>query len=112
MTSLLCCNCETRVVLARCSADYSAEAAFWQSANASLGEYMNWEMGIAGLLPPTWFPQATALSMANGSVWQFDQVPTRIASVRTMLHTSHPTSVAIYVHCEGGCDRTGELVGR
>ncbi len=66
-------------------ATYAAEAAFWKSANASLGQYLNWEMGIAGLLPPTLYSESTALEMANGSVWAFDQVPARIVSLRSML---------------------------
>ena len=50
--------------------------------------------------------------MANGSVWAVDQVPTRVEALQKMLNTAYPRYAAIYVHCEGGCDRTGEFVGR
>ena len=66
----------------------------------------------SGILPPTVYTPAQALEMANGSVWAFDQLPTRLQILRKLLLSDQPRSAAIYVHCSAGCDRTGEAIGR
>lgn len=46
--------------------------------------------------------------------WELDQLPTRIPALNAMLHSEAPfanTSIVVYVHCEAGMDRTGEISG-
>ena len=35
----------------RASSDYDVEKDFWKSANASVGQFINWPLGLAGLVP-------------------------------------------------------------
>lgn len=107
---------------------FALEQAFWANgAHGNLGVFVNWQLGAAGLLPPSSYPlkQAQQMALNGSSVWKVDQLPTRIPLIREMLETGKvPPSVAtlppsapwgaplvIYVHCEAGCDRTGEVIG-
>jgi protein tyrosine phosphatase len=63
-------------------------------------------------LQPDLYPIATALEMANGSVWAWDQLPVRNQKLRAMLNTDYARPAALFIHCSAGCDRTGEVVGR
>ena len=93
-------------------ADFAAEEAFWKGgAHASLGEFINWPLGLAGILPPCIYPDDKRYSMANSSVWKVDKIPERIEILHGMLTQSFPKSAVIYVHCSAGCDRTGEVIG-
>lgn len=49
--------------------------------------------------------------MATKLVWAVDQLPSRTLEMRSMLTEDHGRPVAFYVHCEAGCDRTGEFSG-
>jgi hypothetical protein len=93
------------------------EGKFWADpAHAGLGAYLNWPMGFAGILPPTDYSHAQIVNMAayNGSVWGTDKLPTRMDEFRKMLYTPHVSGLplVLLIHCKGGCDRTGEFVGR
>lgn len=96
---------------------FENEALFWSnSTNAAKGKYIHWEL----LGAVEW---ATGMSTAeqdamirDGTVWKEDQIPTRIQLVRDMLLAGPPSddaydALVVYVHCAGGCDRTGEFVG-
>lgn len=91
---------------------YSTEVAFWKAANASLGRIELWPLGVAGLLPPSVYPAAQRDEMAvNGSVWAVDKIPSRVRQLHAWVHEPQPQgAVAVLVHCEAGCDRTGEVV--
>lgn len=50
--------------------------------------------------------------LANLGEWLPDPLIWRVAALRRMLEASQlPTPVVVYVHCDGGCDRTAELIG-
>jgi hypothetical protein len=97
------------------------ELAFWKQhhSTASVGRLVKWPLGLAGVYgPPSRFPEKRRRQLATGAVWAVDRIPERVNALYTLLHTSPPkkhplnkVSVVIYVHCEAGCDRTGELIG-
>lgn len=92
---------------------YEAEPAFF-SANPSKGRFMNWVL-VGAVVWPTGYTTAQQDEMIrDGKVWETDQLPTRIQAFRGMLHQEVPAgydTVVYYVHCQAGCDRTGEFVG-
>lgn len=89
------------------------EMKFWKEpSSANLGEFINWPLGLAGILPPNIYNETLRKQLAlNGTVWKVDQIPTRIATIRKLLQTKADVPRAIYVHCTAGCDRTGEVIG-
>lgn len=96
--------------------DNAIELSFWNDPlHASLGSYLNWPIGFAGILPPTLYTtqQIIDMSAANGTVWNEDHLPDRVDEVRQMLLSPHASGLplVILVHCEAGCDRTGQMVG-
>ena len=44
-------------------------------------------------------------------VWGTDQLPTRVPQLRALLEHSTVPPTVIYLHCDCGCDRTGEVMG-
>ena len=96
--------------------DNAKERGFWADpAHAALGEYLDWSIGFAGILPPSIYTAAEIASMsaADGEVWKKDQLPLRLQTVRSLLYAPHSSgkTLLIIVHCQAGCDRTGEFVG-
>jgi hypothetical protein len=50
--------------------------------------------------------------LASFDQWLPDPLIWRVATLRRMLEPSQlSTPVVVYVHCSGGCDRTGEMIG-
>ena len=79
-----------------------------------MGQLIQWPLGVAGIASPTHFhPASKVESMANGSVWKVDKIPTRIAQIRAWLTTKATDGKPViqFVHCTAGCDRTGEVIG-
>ena len=96
--------------------DFKGERDFWKDPSTkSLGQFINWPLGLAGIVPPKLFPKSKIPTMANGSVWKLDQIPSRVQQIRnwltTPLTTPNKKVVVQYVHCTAGCDRTGEVIG-
>jgi hypothetical protein len=92
--------------------DFRKETDFWKNPeNAKYGSFVNWPLGLAGIAPPTAFPEVTWKTMLKALVWDIDLLPKRIGLIRSMLTADYNSSVAIYVHCTAGCDRTGEIMG-
>lgn len=91
--------------------DFWAEEAFWKNASPSVGKFINWPLGLAGVLPPTVYPVQKRYEMANSTVWKWDKLPSRIPFIRSLLSTTFPKPAVVYVHCTAGCDRTGEVIG-
>lgn len=91
--------------------DYHVEHAFWETAPAGLGKLVSWPLGLAGLIRPHLYPEPERRQMAKSTVWEFDQLPERIPTLRSFLLNEGGRPNAIYVHCTAGCDRTGEVVG-
>eukprot|EP00761_Pharyngomonas_kirbyi_P011991 gb/GECH01012018.1/.p1 GENE.gb/GECH01012018.1/~~gb/GECH01012018.1/.p1 ORF type:complete len:287 (+),score=37.48 gb/GECH01012018.1/:1-861(+) len=75
------------------------------------GEFVNWVM-IGDLEPPDdvpgWLRKVQAKHIQD---WQIDRLHHRIPKLHEMLHTKHDRPRAIYIHCEAGVDRTGEVSG-
>ncbi len=95
-------------------ADFNAEKAFWHAPGAArYGRFVNWPLGLAGILGPGHYPASKIGPMANGSVWKVDKIPDRVAQIRAWLTQPAEDSKVLvqYVHCTAGCDRTGEVVG-
>lgn len=95
----------------------AAEKAFWaDSTNADKGEYVVWPMGLAGLYDARNYDEATQRTMSNTTVWEFDQIPTRLNEFFGMINspgpisptTGKPRSKLILFHCAAGADRTGQ----
>jgi hypothetical protein len=94
---------------------FENEAHFWSNAsNAAKGRYLQWELlGAVEWATGMSTSEQNAL-IQDGTVWREDQVPIRIQRVRQMLLDGPPAgydALVVYVHCAGGCDRTGEFVG-
>lgn len=94
---------------------FENEALFWANAtNADKGKYLHWEL-LGAVEWATGMTTAEQDAMIQaGTVWKEDQVPVRIQLVRDMLLNGPPSgydALVVYVHCAGGCDRTGEFVG-
>ena len=96
--------------------DFKGERDFWKDPSTkSLGQFINWPLGLAGIVPPKLFPKSKIPEMANGSVWKIDKIPAHVQQIRNWLTTpvTVPNKKVIvqYVHCTAGCDRTGEVIG-
>ena len=94
------------------ASDFRKEIEFWNDPqNAKYGTFVNWPLGVAGIAPPSVFPEATWRVMLKALVWDVDHLPERVKAIRAMLTADYNSSVAVYVHCTAGCDRTGEVMG-
>lgn len=49
--------------------------------------------------------------LAENFVWAVDKLPQRTREMKKMLDATYDRPRAFYVHCEAGCDRTGEFCG-
>ncbi|RYG51923.1 hypothetical protein EON67_02365 [archaeon] len=45
----------------------------------------------------------------QSALWSVDLLPTRLELMQSMLTTQTATPNVFVVHCEAGCDRTGEF---
>jgi len=91
--------------------DFAKEKAFWDDPeNAKFGSFMNWPLGLAGLVGPSDWPKDDRCGHSK-NVWGVDKIPDHVAALRSMVETKQENPVAIVVHCTAGCDRTGELIG-
>lgn len=96
---------------------YSTEYAYWHggAGTSDKGSMLTWTLGTAGLLPPSGYSADKRAKMclptSSDSVWKIDDIPSRVEELRTMLAKKTAIPTLHYVHCEAGCDRTGELSG-
>ena len=92
--------------------DLKVEKAFWSNPdNKKLGRFINWPLGLAGIVPPNKFSPSKQKEMANSSVWKVDKIPSRVTDIAAMVNTKSTVPTIVYVHCTAGCDRTGEVIG-
>jgi hypothetical protein len=111
-TKLIVVSLNNIVDRSKPSSDFLKEIQFWNDPqNARYGSFLNWPLGFAGVAPPSVFPEATWRAMLKALVWDIDHLPKRVNLLRAMLIADYNSSVAIYVHCTAGCDRTGEIMG-
>lgn len=66
---------------------------------------------VGQLLPPKDFSSAEQkdLAAADSALWAIDQLPSRLTTLAAALNTSYAVPRVFYIHCEAGCDRTGEF---
>jgi hypothetical protein len=82
--------------------------------NPQQGTFMFWETkgtGLCPLLPPlsvNW--DLVEYLATNLDEWISDTLVTRTQALHDLLE-NFTTPTVIYVHCEGGDDRTGEIIG-
>jgi len=92
-----------------------AEFAFFQS-HPKAGQVHLWTSKGEGVSPlaPSLFAARDCLAGALDE-WMADRLIWRTHKIRTWLENPSGLGMAgpivIYVHCYGGCDRTGELIG-
>jgi hypothetical protein len=87
---------------------------FWGLVeNFEKGRLVEWPMGTAGVLPPSLVPKRKWEKITQG-MWSVDQIPDRVMALETVLAEGiHGVDkpIIVLMHCNAGCDRTGELVG-
>ena len=95
-----------------------AEVDFWKN-NPNLGEFINYPLGVSGLTHPSDYSNVTQRNeIALTTAWDFDQIPQRLQILHQILHsagpinesTGKPRHKVVYMHCQAGCDRTGQVV--
>eukprot|EP00041_Stephanoeca_diplocostata_P006820 m.94682 g.94682 ORF g.94682 m.94682 type:complete len:242 (+) comp16559_c0_seq1:76-801(+) len=79
--------------------------------NPDLGRYENWI--IAGSLfgPPSVNASRLKYMAEHLDDWDLDKLPDRMKELRTTLETVTALPTVVYIHCEAGTDRTGEVSG-
>ncbi|KAN0041127.1 hypothetical protein ACTFIV_003663 [Dictyostelium citrinum] len=88
--------------------DIELEQTFF-NANPQFGEFGT-NITLGDLWDPNFLPEREVKSWAlNLSDWQHDNLPSRIPFYRNILYTQHELPLILYIHCECGCDRTGEV---
>ena len=90
---------------------YVAELEFWKQ-HPSLGEVLHWTT-LGTLLDVKKTPFKTEF-IQNGS-WAIqgdaDRLIERLSQLHSMLANVSSVPMVFYVHCNAGCDRTGEFMG-
>jgi len=92
--------------------DIIVEKAFF-AENPTLGNFTDWVI-VGDLTGPNEYPASVVKDRAiTLPVWQIDKLPARLVQLRTILNSPGPNNipVVIYIHCEAGSDRTGEVSG-
>ncbi len=83
----------------------------WIKANPKLAGYVNWIIVGSVLAPPIHDMPLVKKMALNISGWNPDNLPVKMTDLRTLLFAPRNQSVVIYMHCEAGTDRTGEVSG-
>eukprot|EP01132_Coremiostelium_polycephalum_P002885 gene2885-3586_t len=89
--------------------DIILEQKFFQ-ANSTLGQAAT-NITLGDIYDPKIVPQAELIKWATTlSQWQKDDLPLRMQVYRDILYsTEFDKPLVLYIHCECGCDRTGEI---
>ncbi|KAK5581462.1 hypothetical protein RB653_001495 [Dictyostelium firmibasis] len=88
--------------------DIELEQTFF-NANPQYGEFGT-NVTLGDLWDPNFLPERDVKNWAlNLSDWQHDNLPHRIPFYHDLLYTQHDLPLILYIHCECGCDRTGEV---
>ena len=110
------------------------EKKFWES-NPALGGYINWMIVGSALNASKVAPASLPGKARTLGEWSLDNLPHKMELLKQYLNTAHPAgaridggftsssssrvvgssgsnvSTVIYIHCEAGTDRTGEVSG-
>ncbi|EGG24442.1 hypothetical protein DFA_06592 [Cavenderia fasciculata] len=89
--------------------DIELESTFFAN-NSNFGEF-NTNITLGDLTDPNLVPTEERIAWAKTlPTWQKDDLPSRMELYRDILYdTSRDESIVLYIHCECGCDRTGEV---
>ena len=81
-------------------------------AHFARGRLAEWPLGVAGLVPAARVDAAARAGVAE-RMFVVDQLPQRVAMLDALLAAAPPAgaAVVVLVHCNAGCDRTGEMIG-
>lgn len=90
--------------------DVKLEEDFFR-ANPQLGHLVKWPLLTLDALGPCLQPSSSRESKAKSGKWDVDDVPSKVDTLFTTLNTHTAVSTILYIHCEAGVDRTGELSG-
>ena len=97
--------------------DYYIEQKFWarKGNETNFGILQHWPIATsASIVSPKMVPDPSIWKETcnSGDLWLIDQIPSRISFANSLLTTKRSDNIPliIYVHCVGGCDRTGEFV--
>mmetsp|Transcript_87431 Transcript_87431/g.131146 ORF Transcript_87431/g.131146 Transcript_87431/m.131146 type:complete len:188 (-) Transcript_87431:9-572(-) len=75
------------------------------------GKYVKWPIW-GNLMMPDFFDNDTRTEMAiDLPNWQHDKLAEKIPELRQLLYTYNNITTVIYIHCDAGMDRTGEVSG-
>jgi hypothetical protein len=93
---------------------FNTEAEWWKnSTNAALGGYLQWLL-VGDLVQPGEVSEKEREKMVReGKIWDIDKIPERVRHMKAILEQGPPAgykALVVYVHCQGGCDRTGEFI--
>jgi len=88
--------------------DWITEEDFF-SSNSSLGKFVHNPI-IGSISNPLWFPESVRKVMAEDTSG-FDNLSGTMKDLVNLLYASYPLPTVIYIHCEAGKDRTGEVSG-
>jgi len=92
------------------SNDIIMETDFFNS-NPTLGEFYTHTI-LGDLLAPSSYNKSQLIKLVPSlSQWQHDDLPGYIYALHQLLNFQRDQNTVIYLHCECGCDRTGEISG-
>lgn len=82
-------------------------------ANPQDGQFLFWQtLGTeSNATDPSIPPSMLAYLAQSFPQWDNDNLFQRVNALNALLNTQHATPLAIYFHCDEGCDRTGETAG-
>ena len=95
---------------------WEIEQEFWKKhMNDTLfGEIINWyPSAIQSITPPNELSIAEQIEYCKSQyLWEIDTMPIRINKTQNIFlnKRNDNLSISIYIHCEAGCDRTGEFI--
>eukprot|EP01129_Flabellula_baltica_P005012 TRINITY_DN1786_c0_g1_i1.p1 TRINITY_DN1786_c0_g1~~TRINITY_DN1786_c0_g1_i1.p1 ORF type:complete len:260 (-),score=48.43 TRINITY_DN1786_c0_g1_i1:25-747(-) len=88
--------------------DINTEKAFWDK-NGDKGMYVS-HPTVGSVLNPDWFGKDIIKFMVE-DIGSFDRLPSAMKHLKGYLEMEKDVPVVVYVHCEAGKDRTGEMSG-
>jgi hypothetical protein len=96
------------------TAEITAEQTFFND-NPHLGELILWDTNGTATCVFEVDPAKRENCARTLDSWLPEPLVARIEQIRQWLESPSPQadlpSVVVYVHCDGGCDRTGEMIG-
>eukprot|EP01127_Copromyxa_protea_P001599 TRINITY_DN11557_c0_g1_i1.p1 TRINITY_DN11557_c0_g1~~TRINITY_DN11557_c0_g1_i1.p1 ORF type:complete len:247 (+),score=48.16 TRINITY_DN11557_c0_g1_i1:155-895(+) len=88
--------------------DWTTEKAFFE-ANPTLGKFVHYPI-VGSLLNPMKFSKSVRKIMAK-DMGSFDNMPLAMETITNLTHANYSLPAVVYIHCEAGKDRTGEVSG-